>query len=189
MDFPEDNIRLFIGVDVSSELRGEIKQAEQEKRHLSWLKWTKTENLHMTIYFLGNVRKEILENLISLFRLGYSSCRPFTLSSGKWSWGPRSKDPRMIWIRFPKSESFSELVRLSHDWFSRVQPSPQQRISPIPHITVARFRPEEKSPVELPARQLNRAMVIRSLTLWRSDISESGVVYTPLATFHLGVRH
>lgn len=189
MKYTGEEIRLFIGVEAPPQLRAEIEFFRQELSETPWLSWTKPEQLHLTIFFLGNVRVEMVENLISLFRLGYLSRSPITISSGKWAWAPSYKNPRMIWIRFAKSEAFSELVHLSQDWFSQIQQVPQQRLRPIPHITVARFRPEEMSPVELPTGQLNRAFKIDTLTLWRSDPGKSGVIYSPLATFRLGGKH
>lgn len=189
MKYPGEKIRLFIGTEISPQLLGQIEQLQQQMEPYSWLKWTKTENLHLTVLFLGNVRIEMLENLISLFRLGYLSCSPVTLRSGKWAWAPDTKDPRMIWIRFLKSEEFSELVYQSQAWFSQIQLIPQQRLRPVPHITVARFRSEEKSPVDLPDRQIDGTLRIDSLKLWKSEMSESGVIYTPVATFSLSAKN
>lgn len=186
MEYPGEKTRLFIGAEILPEFSEEVGALRLDLKQAGWLSWTKPENLHITVFFLGDVRIEMLENLISLFRIGYLSCKPFTLLPGKWIWAPKGKDARMIWIRFPKSEEFSELVRKSQDWFAQIQASPQQRLRPIPHITVARFRPDERSPVDLPPGQINGALNIKSLKLWRSDVSEAGVSYTALATFRLG---
>lgn len=189
MNYSTENIRLFIGAGISPDLDHEAKCFREDFDQHHWLSWTKPENLHVTVFFLGSVRIEILENLISLFRIHYMTCQPVVLDSGKWVWAPTSTHARMIWIRFPKSEKFSRLVLTSRDCFSQIQTTPQQRIRPIPHITIARFRPEEKRPINLPEGQINGTLSITSLTLWRSEMSHSGVKYTPLATFKLGGKN
>lgn len=189
MDYSGEKVRLFIGAEISSDLDHEINCFREDFSQHSWLSWTRPENLHVTIFFLGSVKIEILDNLISLFRVHYLTCHPAVLNSGRWDWAPTSSHARMIWIRFPKSEAFSRLVQTSRDCFSQIQATPQQRIRPIPHITIARFRPEEKRPIDLPEGQINGTLSIKSLTLWRSEKNESGVKYIPLATFNLGGKN
>ncbi len=189
MDYSGEKVRLFIGAEISSDLDHEINSFRENFSQHTWLSWTRPENLHVTIFFLGSVKIEMLENLISLFRVHYLTCQPAVLNSGRWDWAPTVTNSRMIWIRYPKSEAFSRLVISSRDCFSQIQATPQQRNRPIPHITVARFRPEEKRPVNLPASKINGALSITSLTLWRSEKSESGVKYIPLTTFKLGGKN
>lgn len=186
MEYSGEKVKLLIGAEISPRFSDVANDLQQNLEEASWLSWTKSENLHLTVFFLGDVRIEMLENVISLFRLGYQSCHPLTFTDGMWAWAPVAKDPRMIWIRFPKSEEFSKLVRSSQNWFSQIQPAPQQRMRPRPHITVARFRPEEKRSINLPAGQIDGTLRIKSLKLWRSDVNDDGVNYTPLATFRLG---
>lgn len=189
-DFSEGQVTLFIGAEIPVQFKSQIRECREVLSHASWLQWVNPQNLHLTVFYMGTVKEDILENLLSLFRLGYQSCSPITLQQPKWDWGPTKKDPRMVWLRFPKSEEFSSLVMNSRDWFGQVQSLPQQRRRPVPHVTIARFKPTDKDPATLlPLKQVAGSWKVHSLTLWKSEPAEDGgMVYTPIETFRLGRR-
>lgn len=187
MNSTDSTSRLFIGAEIPTFLKEPIAGLRTSSSFPS-ARWTKEENLHVTLLFIGNVREEILMNVMALFREGYRTCHPIILSSARYVLAPKPEAPRMIWMRFGRSESFSTIVKHSQDWIQQIQPLPQQRRNPVPHITVARLDPSLASDLYLPAPPAVPSWTIKKLTLWKSEMTVHGAMYTPLETFSLHHR-
>ena len=181
-----DTDRLFIGASLPGSFLEQIAAMRTRWEGPPGIRWTPEDQLHLTVMFLGNVPHDILENLIRLFSDGYRQTSQVRLEAPHWTWGPDLREARMLWMRFRAAAEFRQLVRESQHWFGQIQPYPQQRKSPVPHVTIGRFRPQTFDPfTPLPSSDIKGSLILDKLTLWKSDLSKNGPDYTPLAHFPL----
>ncbi len=180
------HVRLFLGTPIPEDYLAPIRALNSTWKNPAWIRWVPEEQLHVTTLFIGEVRREILENLVAMFTEGFSTCVPFELTGAQWRWGPPGQPPRMLWIQFSKSPAFTELVQKQQHWLSQVHKMPQQRKAPIPHITVGRTKPRENDPViNLPGPILLEPMQLEKIVLWQSVLLPQRAMYQPLRSFSL----
>lgn len=189
LDSQQSHKRLFLGIPIAEELRSEILMASETSRGETGLTFTPPQNLHVTILFIGAVQVEMVSNLIALIQLSLKGFHSFSLKSPSWTYAPTGKPPRMVWVRYQKGEFFPALVQSMRTTIGSVVQLPQQYQDPIPHITVARFKPKGHLPAfALPVSPTGGELTVNKLVLWESVLSQSGASYLPLAEFNLTQR-
>jgi len=189
--------RLFLGIPAPAGIIPPLRELQASLEGTSGIRWVKEENLHITVFFFGNVSEEIIPNLIEMIRITLKAFRPFELAFDQFYLAPKPSRPRMIRARYHKAETFRHLVNRITDLYEQISPEQQQRRSPTPHITVARLRGLRQ--LELPPDPVgthhdvslprtthhNVSIHVTNLILWSSDLQPSGAVYEPLARFSL----
>ena len=61
-------MRLFIALDVSEEVRARVAEAVTRERATVDAKWARTEGLHITVVFFGELKPEKLEEIVATTR-------------------------------------------------------------------------------------------------------------------------
>lgn len=191
-------MRLFIGIELSDELRRaaaalseRIRSRMQRAAPSSIVRWVPGENLHITLWFLGEVQAPKIETLLDALREPLDSS-PFTLRLGNAGAFPHSGAPRTIWLG----------VTSGHDRLVSVHDCLGPRLTPLgfraekraysPHLTIARVKDARPSDFTAIRRTLADPIDvggecdIRIVTLFRSRTAPSGSQYevllrTPLA--------
>lgn len=186
--FVPNEYRLFLGISLNPSVLSFIKTFQERNAHLSNIKWIPEKNLHITVFFFGNIQVEALPNLNSFIQLTLKETPAFTLNFEKFTLAPSAKSPRMIWLRLHKNEAFRLLVQSIQKHFSKINPNLQQRKSPIPHITLARVKSNTSS--SFPGKKIVSSIVpekieVNALRLWKSDLNPKGAVYTEIQRFEL----
>jgi 2'-5' RNA ligase len=119
--------------------------------------------------------------------------RPFALSLAGLGAFPSLRKPRVIWVGLGRDEGYRDLQQL----FKQVEGelgargfSPEDRPF-APHITLARTRDAISEPVRrdlgttlasvAERTEITGSFRVDSVTVMRSDLSQSGPKYTPIA--------
>lgn len=90
--------RLFFAINIPDDIRRElVKCQEKWRRHP--VHWTKPENLHFTVLFLGNVDDEQLAVLKSNAAETLHRISPFRVQLTDIVLGPPQRLPNMVWVR------------------------------------------------------------------------------------------
>ena len=155
-------------------------------QNLNGVRWIPEKNLHITIFFFGNVAEEMVDNLISLIQIGLKNRNPFELEFDRYTLAPRPDNPRMIWARYKKEPAFKQLVESMQRLYEQISPKQQNRKSPIPHVTLARMRdfaPGKKLDFKrhLPPKYIK----VEEIILWESELTPQGAVYKVVERFSL----
>ncbi|GGK68707.1 RNA 2',3'-cyclic phosphodiesterase [Rufibacter glacialis] len=180
----QDQLRLFVAAQVPEEVKSYLGQA----RHvydLPGIKAVPDQNLHLTLYFLGNV--PATEDSFIRQKLAEVAQRhqPFTLALERLEPGPKPKAPRLIWARFAQNDPFS---KISKDLATVLSPVPPRQEKFIPHVTLCRFKKEGGLPQELPLVIPDQEVLfpVQSLALWQSQLASPHPIYTVVEEFLLG---
>jgi 2'-5' RNA ligase len=183
-------IRAFIAVDLSPAILEQIEQVAidlQKKMKAVPIRWVPTENIHLTLKFLGNVSTANLEILMDILGKVVNSHHECDISVGGIGVFPKPHNPRVIWVGM---EVPQELTNLQHNIeveTARLGYSREHR--PFsPHLTFGRVS-RNASPQEVHkiAEILEDYKVgflgatrIRTVYLYRSDLKPTGAEYTPI---------
>ncbi len=76
-------IRVFIAIEIKGEIKDKLsKYLSRLKRMGADVKWVSTENIHLTLKFIGYIEKEALINLNEIINDAVCSVEPFNINIG-----------------------------------------------------------------------------------------------------------
>jgi RNA 2',3'-cyclic 3'-phosphodiesterase len=191
-----ERFRLFVAIPVPDAVREEILRVQRELQPLAprgMIRWTKPEQFHLTLRFLGDVSSDRVAALQESVRTICSGASPLHLRAQDVGFFPNPRSPRVIWIGITDGEN--RLVDLQRKIEAAVQPFTAEQGGErfAGHVTLGRF----KQAGHLKIKALTdhaEAMKSRTLGEWtareieiiRSELSPAGARHTLLAAFPLG---
>lgn len=178
--------RLFAGVAVAAPepLRRALAGLQARLRGEA-IRWTRLDNLHLTVEFFGATDPARIPELESALAAAAARAAPFELGWGGWgTFGP-PRQPRVLWlgVAAPGLEKLHEAVAAELHAAGR---TPEARPF-APHLTLGRIgrlqnaRAFHAALAETPAGELP-AQAVRELVLYESAAGR----YVPLGRWPLG---
>jgi 2'-5' RNA ligase len=188
-------LRAFIAIEIPPEIKKAIaaQTASLQKETGHIVRWVATDNIHLTLKFLGEVSPSSLELLSQTLHSECIQHNPFEISVSNLGCFPNPRRPRVIWIGL---NAPVDLGRLQYKIETaaaclgyEVDEKPFS-----PHLTIGRVR-EQASLGELnhihatlAARNIGDlgSFNVSAVILFKSDLLPAGPVYTSLYTAFLG---
>lgn len=188
-------IRAFIAIDLSAEIQEKLEQISRQLRQQlrgSPIRWVHTQNIHLTLRFLGNVSLANLEVLENILLSEASHHGSFEISVGELGAFPSTRRPRVILVGVQAPQEMGQLQHSLEEAIRRLGYAPEEREFK-PHLTLGRVsRSANSTEVQQIGQVLDNtnigfvgAMHVRSVNLYRSDLQPSGAVYSCLFTANL----
>lgn len=174
--------RLFLGISLSDQSRQEIASTYEANKELKGVRWVPHSNYHITIYYMGEVVDEMLENVQQALKNGFIGYSAFQLNFKSYEFAPKGEPPRMLWGRWKQHPTFIQLVNRAHFLYTQLNPGYAYRKRPIPHTTICRFGKElGTSEFRLEGLEKPVGIEVMEMVLWESCRGEEGeVVYVEL---------
>ena len=176
-------MRLFIALDVSDEVRARVAEAVTRERATVDAKWARTEGLHITVVFFGEMKSEKLEEIVATTRRIARDHASLKLQiKGAGAFG--GKEARVLWLGIGGAvKPLGLLATQLGEALGVVSDHPEY----TPHLTLARSQSAKGDPMlSEVATRLGRkkfgAWVADHLTLYET----AGGRYRALATIPLG---
>ncbi len=170
--------RLFFAIPIPDLYKKELVHSFLQKSYPG-IRWTKEEQLHITLHFLGPVDDEKIKELIPQAAAACQSFHSFNLQFNTFKAILHNRKPRMIWAQFEENQSFESLSHKLRDMF----PTGENR-KPVPHATLARIKQLRSLPFELPGIKAF-SLLVDKLHLWESHLNSSGSEYSSVSSFRL----
>lgn len=184
--------RIFIAINFPQDIKKKLASYRGKWPELP-ARWTKPDNLHITLAFIGDTDED---GLVEICRVAKEVARkhyPFSIKLDKISYGPLKKiPPRMIWVSGEKSDGF---CNLRNDLEKALLSSEKIPFSPegrefSPHITLARIRqwdwrriePEERPEVD---QDINLTFNVNSVEVMESELNTKGSRYEIIESYGL----
>jgi 2'-5' RNA ligase len=179
------SVRAFLAVPLTAELQQAIRSLQSGlKSRTSDIRWSRPENLHLTLHFFGETTQENLEK-IRVSMLSVKHChRPFQVDVIGLGAFPNLRRPRVIWLGLKPQDRLGQLHRDCHRALHAAGLVTDSRPY-SPHLTIgrAKHRINELTALgnELGNRQIGHLPVDR-LTLYESRLKPDGAEHIPLFT-------
>lgn len=181
--------RLFIAAEISEEARRFAADIIGRLRSQHWGKgigWSKPENLHITIKFLGETEPERESRLIeTLFGLA-ASTPPFRLHLEK----PELLGKRVISIAVQSDSNTVFTLEMAIDTECERLGFEREGRRFHPHLTLGRIRQpngtRELTKTFLQTQIEPLSFDIREIVLYESELGPGGSVYRKVGTFPMG---
>jgi len=183
---------LFVALEIPSSVRENLAAAIQQMRSIDpQAKWVRSENLHVTLKFLGETPAEKLDVL----RTSLSAVRsrePLELNFYGVGFFPNEKRPRVLWAGMASSPNLAPLAD-AIDKATATLGFPLETRPFTPHLTLARFNPPGISPQLRVAAAQNASREFGALNtaafhLIHSKLKPTGAEYTTLQSFPFTVE-
>ncbi|NRA96410.1 MAG: RNA 2',3'-cyclic phosphodiesterase [Planctomycetes bacterium] len=189
--------RTFVALALPAKLRQRLsEEADRLRLAGAAVSWTRPENYHVTIRFLGELPDEDLLVLDALLRGAAVACQPLPLTACGLGTFPDtgSDSPRVVWCGISEQDpSRGDLQGLRNGVQEalRGQGCRAEKGAFDPHITLGRVRSplNAASLLERMGPAVRRAFgtfVARDLILYETVRTKQGVAYEPLQRFPLG---
>ncbi|WP_276499264.1 RNA 2',3'-cyclic phosphodiesterase [Pontibacter litorisediminis] len=180
----KDSIRLFAAAPIPDALQQKLTAHLQHFEHPS-LRLLPRQNLHLTLYFIGNVPVQELPGIKERIARVAQRHQPFTLQFERTEPGPKPRHPRLIWARFAPHPAFEALSR---ELTEELTEQPPANLKALPHITLARYRKDAQPPKQLPTISTEEALElpVTEVALWQSVLGSPHPTYSVLERYPLG---
>jgi 2'-5' RNA ligase len=188
-------IRTFIAIDlpapIQKELEGVINQLKGP--HTSAIRWVSTNNIHVTLKFLGDISSSSLETLTKAIKAEASRFQPFEVKVADLGAFPNIRRPRVVWVGLHAPPALEALQRGIESETRKIGYSPEERPF-TPHLTLGRVAHNasleaiHQISIAISNIEVGELGVfwVDSIRIYRSDLRPTGSIYTPLVTSPLG---
>lgn len=154
--------RAFVAINLPDEIKSELASYREKWSYLP-ARWTKEDNFHITLSFLGDLSKEQIQEVIRRLQKTAKKFKPREIKLARICLSPAHRQPAMVWVEVQADPIFS------HYEIQR------------PHITLARKlkgRPEINQPIDL-------SFWANSIELMASHLYPTGAEYAILSSIKL----
>ena len=160
--------RIFIAINLPEDIKKKLADCQKKWLELP-CRWTKKENLHITLEFLGYLTDEELIELCRKTKEMAFGKKAFNIRLNKVCYGPPKKiPPRMVWVTGEKIKEFNI----------------------IPHITLGRIKtwqfrqiePEERPKIN---EEIDLTFKVKSIEIMESRLKRGGPEYAVLESVPL----
>lgn len=187
----EKLIRTFIAIELDGVSRHTLSSFidEVKKAIRGNINWTKIENLHFTLKFLGeisNTQIEEVSNIINKITIRHT---PFEAKVTGIGFFPAIKRPRIIWAGI--SDGKENMLKIANDIESSIEHLgfKKENREFTAHLTIARVRDYhikiDHKILDALSKEDICTFKVDHITLFKSELLPSGPVYSILKEFPL----
>ncbi|HBP01433.1 MAG: 2'-5' RNA ligase [Candidatus Moranbacteria bacterium GW2011_GWE1_49_15] len=168
--------KIFIEIEVPNQVKKRLVERTEKWQTLP-VKWTRQENLHITLLFLGYVDESVIPDICLKVSEAASRIEPFDIYFDKIEIGPNTQKPQMVWFAGEASEELKNLYEAVEKELDIFQTGKKEF---RPHVTLGRIRKAKweslKDKPEID-EQFKVAMSVDNILVMESKGEEGGQEY------------
>ncbi len=184
-----ESIRAFICFEIPAPLREYLEEIIRKGKAFGEpVSWVKTQNIHLTLKFLGNITLEQVAQVSGVLEQMRQAFSPFEIQVDRVGAFPNFSRPRVFWVGC--QQSFDRLSALAGQLEVSLAAlgfeKENRKFSP--HLTLGRVRKPGVSKTAAYLQKLELkpySLACRELVLMKSELKPSGAIYTPIKKFPL----
>lgn len=193
---PSHVLRLFVAVELSSDVRTALAALQADLRHRlppKAVRWTDPAGIHLTLKFLGDTPADRFEAIAQAMAAASSGFAPFSFTVAGFGCFPNPKRASVLWVGAPEMpKSMAGLQRATDLQLTRLGYDKEKRAF-SPHLTLGRVNKSisgadrEKLAAVIMQTEVGvlGTVPVTKITLFQSDLRPGGAVYTALARVRL----
>ena len=176
--------RLFVAVGLPEAVRTGLADLP---RRVSGARWVPTEQIHLTLRFIGDVGDALFADVKTI--LGEIESPPFSLGLRHGGAFPPRGQPRILWVGVDRCEPLMALQRQIEDALVSLD-FPRERRAYHPHATLARLKNARPGQVQTHIEAIDALaspeVAVDRFALFSSVLSPKGATHQLEAAFPLG---
>ena len=182
-------LRTFIALDMPAEIKTALANYMQPLKSLRGrVSWTKPENLHLTLKFLGDTPAARLEAIAAVLHEIAAATPSFSANVTGTGVFPNEEKPRVLWVGL--DEPTGTLFKLAQAIDARMHRYgfEKEKRAFVPHLTIGRVKEARIAEIirSLQEKPLAaRPAHFNEIIFMQSELHAAGSIYTPLRKFAL----
>jgi 2'-5' RNA ligase len=179
-------MRTFIAIEIPTEIKSALTALQTDLRRAGAdVSWTKPENMHLTLNFLGEVDERRIGEIEKACVSSSAEFQPFTLSLNGTGVFPNARQPRILWAGVAgEIEKAVEMRRRLEERLALIGFEPEEKDF-RPHLTIGRVKSNRKTRELLALADAHGlpalSFVVTEIVLMKSELRPEGAEYTPIA--------
>lgn len=176
-------MRTFIAIEIPSEIRSALAALQTELRRAGAdVGWTRPENIHLTLKFLGEVDERRIMEIEKVCVSSATGFQPFTLSLDDTGVFPNARQPRILWAGLAgEIEKAAEMQRRLDERLALIGFEREEKAF-RPHLTIGRVKSNRKTRELLALADAHRlpalSFVVTEIVLMKSELHPARARYT-----------
>lgn len=191
------NLRTFVAVEVSNAARRYAQSLMDElESKLTGVHWTRRDNLHLTLKFLGDIPESEINGVCRAIRAAVAAQQPFEIQCAGLGAFPSDARPRTLWVGIRQGDERLRQLQGEIDGQLTSYGFAPERRRFHGHLTIGRIRQR----IGLTADQVNQVcqlvdrersaegvfMELDQVVTFSSFVDSTGRVYQPIDHAELG---
>lgn len=179
------SVRAFLAIPLPEHLKESIRATQKDlQARISNARWTRLENLHLTLHFFAAIEQETLEKL-KVSMLSLKGCqRPFQVEVKGLGAFPNPHRPRVLWLGLEPCDRLEQLYRDTGEQLRQAGLAIDSRPY-SPHLTIGRLRggkPDLTALFSSIRQESIDRLTVDRLILYESRLRPDGAQHIPLLT-------
>jgi 2'-5' RNA ligase len=184
-------MRTFVAISLPERLKEQLEALRGELRRCGAdVRWVAPSSMHLTLKFLGEILPRDFGDIDEVLQKIAASAPPTGARVRGMGSFPHLRRPRVIWVGVePDDDRLAALQASVEAGFQEIGFAREKRRF-NPHLTVGRVRSGRGIDKLVAAVNANAAidlgrLPIEVMTLYESDLTPRGAIYTALGTYRL----
>ena len=178
--------RLFISLPVDNDWKKIFEDSLVDLDTREWLRFTKSEDLQLTLLFLGQVDEELIPEIEEALSDVTLIVSKFSLTLDKIIYAPEGERATMVWAKFKNDLQLKSLREQVREELAMILGSIEES-ELLAHITLARFNKNIPPPKDLPmlphSNHEGEKLTFNEIKLMESKMTKTGSVQVELSSF------
>lgn len=189
-------IRSFLAFDLSKEIKENVGVLIQKlSSQAKGVKWTEPEQLHVTLKFLGSIDVNVqLESIGKCIDSQVQKVQSVSVECRGLGCFPKWENPKVLWVGLKGDlKPLNWLQQNLEEAFEKIGFPKEERAFQL-HLTLGRVKFLEEDPHWLktmqafPETESFGSCLIDHVTLYKSQLTKRGSIYTALKEFPFSVN-
>jgi len=186
------NIRTFIAIKLPDHVIRRLSEIQQDlKKHGLRIKWSRPENIHLTLKFLGDIYPDDVGPVCRVVDASVKGFTSISLCAVGVGFFPGIRRPRILWTGISGQTDLLEKLHKAIDSGLSFLGFAKDGRRFTGHLTLGRFkgRPDSEPLIDIMktyADTVSDEFSVDAVSVYKSDLKPSGPIYTNLSSIRLG---
>ncbi len=188
----KSTIRTFIAVKLPDHVIRKLAELQLDLKNYGLrIKWTRPENIHLTLKFLGDIHPDDVEPVCRVVDASVKGFTPISLYASAVGFFPGIRRPRVLWTGISGQSDMLEKLHHAIDagLVSLGLVKDDRRFTG--HLTLGRFKGQPEPELLIDMMKMYKDMtsdefIVDAVSVYKSDLKPSGPIYTNLSSIQLG---
>ena len=178
--------RIFIAINIPDEVKRQFLEHKKRWKNLK-VRWTKFENIHLTLEFLGLIEYKKLRTVLGAVEETAAQLQPFNIHLNRIVLGPDPTQAKMFWATVMVDKPLLNLKdTLNKNLLEAGIELKNEERDFNPHITLARARGNELKGKQTNINLSRLGFGVESVEVMESRLLPGGARYKTMGSFRLG---